>query len=670
MNPLDITGRRQLMVDPRLIAEQDTCLKCMAEANRIGRVIGLPPGLHGLGKIQYGTVVWDEHLGRVRLYYCFYDRKRRCLIGLAESADGEHFEGAPLDPEMLDDPGRGMVHIRRTQPDCDRLLDATRAGAPVSMEGTLDSADWKAAPASRNFVKSGSDELAEFGTTVRCLYDDEAVYLGVDCPGKRPLEPRNGDGWERREHLEIFVDPGCTRGRYAVLRIDGRGETQQEYGGDAADALPDGWATQWQARAHRSDDGWSVTIRLPLAVFGTAEGRTGSAWGLNVGHNVPSESADAYMRYTSWSGARSHDSADEFGSLVFDEPAFRVEHQPVWENLQTGWAGGAQRHDPCVFIDPNGPESQRYKLIWREGGYLYVCSGGDGVHFDTHRAVIDNGNLDSMNLAMWDPMRRRYVLYTRWWFRDQGLPARRRGVARTESEHWTHGYPERRTIMDPRDFPGNEEGSRDFYTPGVFIYEDLYLALPTVYYRNLGRGPLAPSLMVSTDGVDFQWVGDGMPFIPRTPGAWDQARIYFIAPAIPMGDRIYLYYVGQAIEHHVEDRTIVDDGGVGAAWIRRDGFVCYHGFTRWPGSVTTVPLIFSAGSQLNVNVEMNSADGQLRAEVSGNPRFSAEKCIPVTADAINTPLRWQGADIAELRGKPFRLRFLLDGARLYAFEIE
>lgn len=671
MQALNITGRRQLMVDPRVIAEQDNCVKCMAEAKKIGRVVSLDPSLHGLGRMQYATAVWDDQLKKIRVYYCIYDKKHRCLNGLAESADGEHFEALPLDPQMLDDPAKGVVHIRKEQPDCDRMLDAVRAQNKVAMDGRCDGADWQAAPPSKNMIKTRSDEVADFGTTVRCLYDDQAVYVNVSCPGKRSLEPLGGgDSWDRQEHLEIFVDPGCTRKRYAFLMINATGQTRSEYHGDAADAFPDGWDKQWHAEVHRSDTGWSATVKLPLSMFGLTRGQTGSAWGFNVAQNVPSESADCYTRYTNWAGVWPHHQPDGFGALVFDESKFKVEHQPVWENLHAGRTSGGQRYDLSVFIDPNGPASQRYKLIWRDGGYLYACSGSDGVHFDTHRAIIDNGNLDSMNLAMWDPMRKKYVIYTRWWFRGGGKPTQRRGAARTESEHWTHGYPDRQTVMDPRKFPGNEQGYRDFYTPGVFIYENLYLALPTVFYRNLERGPLAPSLMVSPDGINFQWVGDGMPFIQRTPNDWDQGRVYFIAPAIPIGDRIYFYYVGQAFQHYEVDHSKVDDGGIGAAWIRRDGFGCYYGHTTWPGHITTAPLVFSDGRELFVNVEPTSAQGKLRVEVVGEPRFTADKCVPVTTDAMNAAVQWQGADISELRGKTIRLRFYLEGARLYAFEVK
>ncbi len=183
-------------------------------------------------------------------------------------------------------------------------------------------------------------------------------------------------------------------------------------------------------------------------------------------------------------------------------------------------------------------------------------------------------------------------------------------------------------------------------------------------------GPLAPSLVVSTDGIQWQWVGDGVTFIPRTPGDWDCARVYFVAPAIPIGDRIYLYYVGQAIQHHIEDRTLVDDGGIGVAWIRRDGFQCFYGHTKWPGHVVTAPLVFNKGSELVVNVEPTSATGKLRAEVVGEPRFSGDKCVPITTDNINAPVKWQGADISELRGKTIRLKFYLEGARLFAFEVK
>jgi hypothetical protein len=44
-------------------------------------------------------------------------------------------------------------------------------------------------------------------------------------------------------------------------------------------------------------------------------------------------------------------------------------------------------------------------------------------------------------------------------------------------------------------------------------------------------------------------------------------------------------------------------------------------------------------------------------------------CGPMQADSVDNPIRWKGASLADLRGKPVRLRFYLTNARLYSYRI-
>ena len=673
IEPFNITGRRQLLLDPRIVAGQNNAMKCMSQARKLPRVIGLDEKLKGKCHIQYATVTYDSALQKVRLYYTMFDQGHKVFHALAESRDGEHFVTPPADlQQVLDEKVTPSVRITKGFADSQRMLDACQAEGPVTMDGKLSGPAWQKAPATRHFMKTGADEVSAFGTKAKVLYDDQAVYVGFDCLGKREwnqsLAKEEFDGLE---HLEVIIDPTCGRKDSFYFCSSCYGKKQQD--GPAAGvkhSLGKGWEEQWEVSLDRRADSWSAVFQIPFAVLGLPDGQPGCAWGFNVCHNIPAYSKDAYMRYTNWAGCWPHRVPEKMGVLVFDESEFKVKHQPVWEDVSTGRTPSAHFGDLCVFVDPKSSQTDRYKMIWREGGYLYVAVSPDGLNFKTIKSILDTGNLDSMNLAMWDHIANKYLIYTRWWFRDGPSPAQRRGVARTVSATWEGPWPDRQTVMDPRKVPGNEEGYRDFYTPGVFVYENLYLALPTVYYRNIEWGPLAPSLMVSTNGINWQWVGDGMPFIERSPGQWDQARIYAVAPPVNIGQRLYFYYTGQSGQHHVEKRDYAAESGIGAAWILLDRFLCYHGSTKWPGYVLTNPLVFEKGQQLLVNMESTSEIGELRVEVIGAPHFSADKCKPIRGDQLSAAVEWDGASIAKLRGRPLRLRFHLRGARLYAFEVK
>jgi hypothetical protein len=44
-----------------------------------------------------------------------------------------------------------------------------------------------------------------------------------------------------------------------------------------------------------------------------------------------------------------------------------------------------------------------------------------------------------------------------------------------------------------------------------------------------------------------------------------------------------------------------------------------------------------------------------------------DESLPLTGSAAETPVRWRGKGLAAAAGKPVRLRFDVQGARLYSF---
>ena len=88
------------------------------------------------------------------------------------------------------------------------------------------------------------------------------------------------------------------------------------------------------------------------------------------------------------------------------------------------------------------------------------------------------------------------------------------------------------------------------------------------------------------------------------------------------------------------------------------------------GFLTTRTIRFS-GHHLFVNAAI---DGELRVEVLDEAGhsiapFTPEQCSPVRGDATRTAVSWKGASLESLAGRPVKLRFWLDEARLYAFWI-
>ena len=90
------------------------------------------------------------------------------------------------------------------------------------------------------------------------------------------------------------------------------------------------------------------------------------------------------------------------------------------------------------------------------------------------------------------------------------------------------------------------------------------------------------------------------------------------------------------------------------------------------GVLTTHPLVFQ-GSRLTINAAANK--GLLVVEVLDEagrpvPGYSREECLLETFDSSQQEVNWKSrTDLAALRGKPVRLRFYLQNADLYGFQI-
>ena len=90
------------------------------------------------------------------------------------------------------------------------------------------------------------------------------------------------------------------------------------------------------------------------------------------------------------------------------------------------------------------------------------------------------------------------------------------------------------------------------------------------------------------------------------------------------------------------------------------------------GVLTTHPLIFQ-GSRLTVNAA--TGEGRVAVEVldeGGSPLrgHGREKCLLEAFDSTQQEVTWSGkSDLAALRGQPVRLRFYVQEADLYGFQI-
>ncbi len=164
-------------------------------------------------------------------------------------------------------------------------IAAARAPEPPKLDGHLDDAVWRLAPASDAFtqkVPHDGKPPAE-RTVVRVLYDDHAVYVGVDCI------QTGADVVARLTRRDRQVEAD-----WVSIAFDSRGDKRTSFefvvnaAGVLADRLhfndtetSDEWDEIWESRVARTKVGWSAEFRIPLRIL-RFKSKPKQSWGFQV----------------------------------------------------------------------------------------------------------------------------------------------------------------------------------------------------------------------------------------------------------------------------------------------------------------------------------------------------------------------------------------------------
>ncbi|MFO0755658.1 MAG: DUF5916 domain-containing protein [Byssovorax sp.] len=168
-------------------------------------------------------------------------------------------------------------------------LTAVRATAPPVLDGKLDDAAWRAAPGSDEFTQKAPDDgkAPSERTIVRVLYDDENVYVGIDCiQAHAPVVGRL-----TRRDRNVQADS-------VTVTLDSRsdGKSGFDFSVNAAGVLSDGlrfndtdysqaWDEIWEAKTVHTHAGWSAEFRIPLRIL-RFKSLPVQSWGLQVRRSI------------------------------------------------------------------------------------------------------------------------------------------------------------------------------------------------------------------------------------------------------------------------------------------------------------------------------------------------------------------------------------------------
>ena len=250
----------------------------------------------------------------------------------------------------------------------------------------------------------------------------------------------------------------------------------------------------------------------------------------------------------------------------------------------------------------------------------------------------------------------------------------------------------RRIVEDPAyltpPFVDDGDYIAEIYKMAIMPYEGLYIGFPVLLNPSgswLGKnktGVNQTELAVSRDLRTWSRVANRDLFLDVLP--WD-GETYDTAQVIPCGTpivredlgQIWVYYDTCRFRARKDDvaeehRKYFDEdlNAVALAKVRLDGFVSLDADKR--GTLLTRPFDLEGG-RLVVNADASA--GRIAAEVvdalTGDPvaGLSEGDCVPVGGDSLGAVISWKGGAELSHHG-PVRVRFSLEGARLYAFWLE
>ena len=200
-----------------------------------------------------------------------------------------------------------------------RVVFAPVATQAPAIDGRLDEECWKAAVPFSGFRLSREQALlAPQQASFRALYDEKAIYLGIEIrlPGAQRIredltadasrQDKTADVYTDQHSVEIFIQPpGRARYVQCVASLGGF-----RYDGVAMDKS---WDGQWTSGISVAKDRWFLEVMIPAADLSLPKITSTDGWRLNVVDNKEGN-------YSTWAAVgKNYHNPFAFGALVTKE---------------------------------------------------------------------------------------------------------------------------------------------------------------------------------------------------------------------------------------------------------------------------------------------------------------------------------------------------------------
>jgi hypothetical protein len=178
--------------------------------------------------------------------------------------------------------------------------NAVRTGGAVNVDGRLDEADWKIAPAAGDFIQTEPEEgrPATEATEVRVLFDDRNIYFGVICRDSRPdrivaNEMRRDAELQNNDFFEITLDTYNDHRNAFYFSVNPLGAQRDGLIRDEGANINREWDGIWVVRTQRTGEGWTAEIAIPFRTLRFNKD-VDQTWGVNFGRSVARKREESY----------------------------------------------------------------------------------------------------------------------------------------------------------------------------------------------------------------------------------------------------------------------------------------------------------------------------------------------------------------------------------------
>lgn len=178
-----------------------------------------------------------------------------------------------------------------TQPPPPKKIIAQRASSAINIDGVLDDAAWKNAPAALGYTEFRPTPFRKEDpanrTEVYMLYDDNGIYLGGYCHERTrdsiSSELNGRDGFGNNDFIGFVFDTYNDKINAFEYFITPLGEQMDAKmspnpNGDSEDFT---WNAVWKSAAKIHNDGWSFEIFIPFSAIRFSK-KNIQDWGLNI----------------------------------------------------------------------------------------------------------------------------------------------------------------------------------------------------------------------------------------------------------------------------------------------------------------------------------------------------------------------------------------------------